>query len=265
MADINCDSPARIYDRYFVPALFGQWGPVVSKEAGIQPGHRVLDVACGTGALTLSVAEAAGPSGQVTGVDINPEMLEIAEAKSSAIEWRQSPAEKLPFDNDRFDVVVSQFGFMFFDDQVQALREILRVLRPGGGSMAIAVCDALDHSPGYAVLTELLHRLFGESVASAFRAPFSYGDARRLAALGGESGVADIAIKRRDGTVSFPSIAALVSTERACAWTLGGLLDDDQFDILLKAADESLAPFTQVDGSVLFNMPALIVTGHRPS
>jgi ubiquinone/menaquinone biosynthesis C-methylase UbiE len=75
--------------------------------------------------------------------------------------------------------VVSQFGMMFSDDRPVALRQMMRVLRPGG-RLAVAVCDALDHSPGYAVIAELLQRLFGHEVADAFRAPFVMGDRRQL-------------------------------------------------------------------------------------
>ncbi len=67
--------PAEIYDRAFVPALFARWGPVVAETARIRPGDRVLDIACGTGALTLAAAERAGPSGSVAGLDPNLGML----------------------------------------------------------------------------------------------------------------------------------------------------------------------------------------------
>jgi SAM-dependent methyltransferase len=175
------------------------------------------------------------------------------------VEWRSGRAESLPFPDATFDRVASQFGMMFFEDQPAALREMIRVLRPGG-RLAVAVCDALDHSPGYAVLAELLHRLFGHQVADAFRAPFALGDPRQLLALCAAAGIHDAQVARADGTVRFRSIESLVSTERACVWTLGGLLDDAQFDRLLEAGEESLRPFAGADGAVAFVMPALIVT-----
>jgi hypothetical protein len=72
--------------------------------------------------------------------------------------------------------------------------------------------------------------------------------------------ISDAKVTRHDGTVRFASIKSLVSTERACVWTLGGLLDDAQFDQLLKEAEESLQPFMTVDGRVEFVMPVLILT-----
>jgi ubiquinone/menaquinone biosynthesis C-methylase UbiE len=254
-------SPAQVYEQFFVPALFGQWGSVITGMAGIGEGHDVLDVACGTGVLACAAAERVG-RGTVTGLDPNEEMLAVASAKSARIDWRNGRAESIPFQDASFDRVVSQFGLMFFEDRVAGLREMLRVLRPGG-QLAVAVCDALDHSAGYAVLAELLQRLFGARVADAFRAPFALGDATQLLALCKEAGIAGARVVRRDGTVRFESVGSLVSTERACVWTLGGLLDDGQFKRLLTEAQDSLRPFVAADGNVAFVMPALIIMAQR--
>ena len=257
-------SPAEVYDELFVPALFGPWGEALCDRAEIGPGHVVLDVACGTGVCALAAARRVGAGGRVVGLDANPEMLAVARRKASPVEWREGRAENLPFPDGIFDRVVSQFGFMFFEDQPGALGEMLRVLRPGG-RVVVAVCDGLDHSPGYAVLTELLHRLFGAEVAEAFRAPFALGDRDRLRAIARAADVGAFEVLRVDGTVRFASIEALVSAERACVWTLGGLLDDKQLTRLLDAAEESLAPFATEDGAVAFGMPALCLVVDKPA
>ena len=220
-------APAEVYDRSFVPALFAQWGPVMAEAAAVAAGARVLDVGCGTGAATVAAAARAGPDGRVVGLDPNPGMLAVAR-RHPGIAWVEGRAEALPFPDAAFDAVVSQFAMMFFDDRVAALREMQRVLAPGG-RMAVAVCGALSASPGYSALAALLDRLFGSEVGDTFRAPFALGDARALQALAADAGLGDASVTERVGTVRFPSIAELIATERACVWTLGGVLDDDQF------------------------------------
>lgn len=255
-------TPAEVYDEFFVPALFQQWGCVVAEAAGAGAGTSVLDVACGTGVLACAAIESTGPGGLVAGLDPNEQMLNVARRKNDRIEWRVGRAESIPFPDETFDAVASQFGLMFFEDKRAGLREMMRVARPGG-RLAVAVCDALDHSPGYAVLAELLHRLFGEPVARAFRAPFGCGDPELLLSICSDAGIANARVTRHDGIVRFPSIGSLVATERACVWTLGGLLDDAEFDRLLKEGKESLRPFVRADGGVEFTMPALIVTAAK--
>jgi ubiquinone/menaquinone biosynthesis C-methylase UbiE len=256
-------TPAEVYEKLFVPALFQQWGPIVAESARIKEGDQVLDVACGTGVLACCAADQVGSSGKVTGLDANADMLAVARRKRVRVEWIEGKAELLPFAEERFDAVVSQFGLMFFDDRAGAIREMMRVLRPGG-RLAVAVCDTLEHSPGYGALAQLLHRLFGNQVADAFRAPFILGDPHQLLSICTEAGVANAQVTQHMGSVRFASIQSLISTERACVWTLGGMLDDTQFARLLKEAEKVLKPYAGKDGVITFAMPALIVTANRP-
>lgn len=263
-ATIETASPAEVYDARFVPALFAQWGPVVARAAGVAPGRSVLDVACGTGAATLAAVRIAGPGGSVTGLDASPDMLAVARRKPASVTWVEGRAEALPFADAAFDAAISQFGFMFFADRIAALHEMLRVLRPGG-RLAVAVCDGLDRSDGYGRFARLLAELFGAEVAAAFAAPFVLGDVGALQAIAAEAGLAGAQVTRHSGQVRFDSIADLVAAERACVWTLGGVLDDAQFARLLGAAETALAPFRQPDGRVAFEMPALILTAKKPA
>ena len=255
-------TPAEIYDERFVPALFQQWGSVVCGAAGVSAGQRVLDVACGTGVLALAAAERVAPGGAVVGLDASSDMLGVARRKGGAIDWREGRAEALPFADASFDRVVSQFGLMFFADRAAALREMHRVLRPGG-RMAVAVCDSLERCPGYATLAELLHRLFGERIAGAFRAPFALGDPDALLSLCRQAGINGAQVERYSGSVRFASIEAMISTERACVMTLGSLLDEAQFERLLSEARAALAPFAGREGQLSFEMPALVATAAR--
>ncbi|HTR13009.1 MAG TPA: hypothetical protein VMI72_07075 [Roseiarcus sp.] len=157
---------------------------------------------------------------------------------------------------------MSQFAMMFFDDKPKALRQMMRVMKPRG-RLAVAVCDAVENSPGYGALALLLDRLFGQEVGDALRAPFSLGDPGRLRAICREAGVDGAEVVPRNEKVRFASIEALVSTERACVWTLGGVLDDDQFERLLEEAETTLRPFAASGGAVEFDMPSLIIKAQK--
>lgn len=245
------------------------WKTALVDALAPRPGLSLLDVAGGTGDIAFRVIERVKtrwPDAplDITVCDINPAMLTVGRDRAidrnlmNDIRWLCGNAEALPLPDASVDAVVSQFGLMFFDDRVAALREMRRVLRPGG-RIAVAVCDAVERSPGYGALAALLQRLFGDQVAGAFRAPFAIGDAELLIGLGRQAALPHADVLRRSATVRFASIDALVSTERACIWTLGGLLDDAQFDVLLREARLALTPLLQADGSVAFEMPALIV------
>ncbi len=253
---------AEVYDEFFLPALFCEWTAPVTDAAALRPGQVVLDVACGTGVLARAAAGRVGRAGSVVGLDRNEGMLAVAKRKAPEIEWRQGLAESLPFDAERFDAVVSQFGLMFFEDRPAALREMMRVLRPGG-RLAVAVWAPLDASPGYAAAAELLQRLFGEEAASALRMPFVLGDVRALDALFAEAGIAGAEVSTREGTARFPSIRSWMHTDIR-GWTLADSIDDAQFECLVTEAERTLGRFTDGGGGVAFAVPGHIVTAAKP-
>jgi SAM-dependent methyltransferase len=248
-------SAAEIYDEFFLPALFARCTAPVAGAAGIRSGDRVLDVACGTGALAL---EAARRGGDVTGLDRNAGMLAVARAKSPEIDWIEGMAEALPFDDASFDAVVSQFGLMFFENRKESLTEMRRVLKPGG-RLAVAVWASLSETPGYSAMVELLDRLFGAETASALHAPYCLGEAGELKALFAGAGMPDAMITRHDSIAEFPSIEAWVHTDIK-GWTLADAIDDDQYALLQREAKGALAEFVDGDGKVRFSHPAVIVT-----
>ena len=143
---------AKVYESLFVPALFGQWAPEIGDAARVQPGQRVLDVACGTGVLARAILARTGPSGQVVGLDPNPGMLAVASELAPAVTWRQGAAESMPFPDQSFDAVVSQFGLMFFQDRQQAVREMLPLSARESRRCSCDVherrrCLGRDHNP----------------------------------------------------------------------------------------------------------------------
>jgi SAM-dependent methyltransferase len=222
----------------------------------------VLDAACGTGVLTRAVAELVGPGGTVVGLDLNEGMLAVARRAAPGVEWRQGSAGRLPFAAGQFDAVVSQFGLMFFEDRPAALREMLRVTRPGG-RLAVAVWGSLDETPGYAAMAELLRRLFGDEVAESLRAPYVLGDRHTLHTLFVEAGLPDARITTQVGAARFPSVPAWVHTEIR-GWTLADRLDDAQVGWLVAEAERALGQFVTADGTVSFPAPAHIVAATRP-
>ena len=188
----------------------------------------------------------------------------VARCKSARINWREGRAEQIPFANESFDASVSQFGLMFFEDRAKGLREMMRVLKPGG-RLAVAVCDSLERSPGSAAVADMLERLFGNDVANAFRTPFELGNAGLLIDLCAEADISIAEVERICGTVRSLQSTSPISTERACVWTLGGLLDDGQFKRLREEAERVLVPFVTASGAIAFDLPALLVTAWKPA
>jgi SAM-dependent methyltransferase len=250
-------SAAEVYEEFFVPALFLEPARLVARAAEIKPGQMVLDVACGTGVLARRIAQVAGPD-CVVGIDRNEGMLSVARRLAPEINWQNGLAEALPFAASVFHRVVSQFGLMFFEDPIKALREMRRVVKTDG-RIVVAVWGPLESSPGYAAMVNLLQRLFGTQVADALRAPFALGDPGLLRGMLAQAGALKGTIETVDITAHFPSLEAWVQTD-VKGWTLADMIDDGQYQTLLNAAREELCGFELSDGMVAFNSPAHIVT-----
>jgi demethylmenaquinone methyltransferase/2-methoxy-6-polyprenyl-1,4-benzoquinol methylase len=125
------DRIAPVYDamnRVFTVGLDGRWRKLAA-AAVVRPGDRVLDAACGTGDLAIAARDAGG---KVTGLDFSERMLERARRKSSQIDWVQGDALALPFEDGAFDAATIGFGIRNVDDLDAGLRELARVVRPGG-------------------------------------------------------------------------------------------------------------------------------------
>lgn len=252
------------YEKLMVPALFVSWSERLLDEADIKPGDRILDVACGTGVVVRTAMKRTGSnSSSVTGLDPNPGMLAVAESMATGPEWKEGIAEELPFDDESFDVVVSQFGLMFFQDRAAALREMERVLAPGG-RLAVTVFDSLDNNPGYSAMTEVFAKVAGEEVAQALRGPFSLGDTQELKTLCSESGLSSAKVTTHNGKARFPDVRTMVLADVKGWFPLAGIqLTDEQIDEVVQQVESSLREYISSDGRLEFPMPAHFITASK--
>lgn len=256
---------AQSYEDFFVPAMFEPWASRLASSAELGPGDRVLDVACGTGVLAREAARRVGPGGSVVGLDLDAGMLEVAARIAPQVEWRRGTAESLPFADESFDAVVSQFGMMFFTDRPAAVREMNRVLAPGG-RLAVAVWDALERVPAYAAEVELVERIGGQPAARALQAPFTLGNRDDVAELFSREGMSSVDATTIAGTARFPSIRSMVEADVRGWLSLVGLpLPEPQVEKILDESEQALAPHVTRtdDGGIELVMRAHVVTATR--
>ena len=182
------------------PTIREMFAPVTDaliKDGRIVKGQSVLDVAGGAGEPSLSIAEAVGPAGSVACTDAVSEMVEAARREAHRrgiknISFYQCPADVLPFSNDSFDSVVSRLGAMFFPDPLAALREMLRVTKPGG-SLSLAVWHKSELNPFSYIVTDVVSRHV-ETLPADPEAPgaFRFAEPGALAHILEEAGAGDV-------------------------------------------------------------------------
>jgi SAM-dependent methyltransferase len=213
---------AELSERYMVPAIFGPWGVDLVTLAAPQSGERVLDVACGTGVVARLAAPYVRVAGQVQGLDINTESLAVARSlpppPGTSIVWHEGNAVAMPFADATFDLILCQQGLQFFPDRPAALREMHRVLAPGG-RVALSVWRAIQHSPAYVVLADALERHGFAEVATSRRAPFVLGSAEEIRALLAEAGFQHVTMRLAVKMVRFASPALFVRLQTTASVT----------------------------------------------
>lgn len=179
---------AERYERHFVPSIGQPAATGLMEAARLRPGERVLDVACGTGIVTRLAAGHVGPEGAVAGLDPNPAMLAVARdvlPAEASVSWYQAPAERMPLEDESFDVVLCGMGLQFFTDRLASLRETRRVLAPGGRFVANVPGPT---PPPLQAMAEGLRRHVGPETASFVDMVFSLHEVEAVRALAEEAG-----------------------------------------------------------------------------
>ncbi|MCW2542091.1 MAG: ubiE 4 [Frankiales bacterium] len=170
------ESMPAVYDRCLGPALFAPYASEVAERARLLAPRRVLELAAGTGIATAQLVRAL-PTAEITATDLNPAMISWGAERVSGARWAQADAEHLTsFAADVFDLVVCQFGVMFFPDKSAAFAEIARVLSPGG-TVLLTTWDIVDESDFPAAMVASLAAVFPDDPPDFIvRIPHGYAD-----------------------------------------------------------------------------------------
>jgi ubiquinone/menaquinone biosynthesis C-methylase UbiE len=181
-----------------IKTMFAPLTASLIEHAGIRAGQSVLDVAGGAGEPSLTIAETVGPEGSVTCTDAVPEMIAAAQTKASDggvknVQFHVCTADSLPFPDNSFDAAVSRLGIMFFPDPVAAVRELLRVTRPGG-SVTFAVWHKSELNPFCYIFSRTMDQHVA-AVAADADAPgaFRFAEPGKLSRVMTDAGAVDVA------------------------------------------------------------------------
>lgn len=252
------------YQRHFVPAIATPVSAELLRTAGLQRGERVLDVACGTGVIARLAAEQIGPTGSVVGVDIAPDMIEVAKSLPSSgapIEWRVGDAASLPLPDNSYDVVLCQMGLMFMEDRPAAVGSMRRVLAPGG---RLVVSTPGRIQPAFELMEQAIVDHISPELGGFVRAVFSMHDPVAVATLLRDTALRDVTARVSTSTLRLAPPAEFL-------WQYINLTPMGPFVAQAPEAAQSAMerqvvhawrPFV-VDGVTLLDQPMVIASGRR--
>jgi ubiquinone/menaquinone biosynthesis C-methylase UbiE len=246
------ESGPEIYERYMVPSLFGPWAVDLVKLASPMRSERILDVACGTGIVARLAVRHIGPAGRVVGLDLNAGMLVVARSASEDtknIEWREGNAMSLPLSDKMFDLVLCQQGLQFFPDRLVSLKEMHRVLVPGG-RLAVSVWSSISNCPGFQSLAEALGKHIGSEAAAFMQSPFSLASESELRSLLEKAEFHNVKIQPATKRLIFPSPDEFVKRYVAASplASMVARAESKSQRALLESVSEALRPYVNDDG-----------------
>lgn len=199
-------SIAELYEQMLVPLIFAPYAADLAARAAALWPQKVLEVAAGTGAVTRELARQLPAGCALVATDLNQPMIDHAATLETArpVHWQQADAMNLPFDDESFDLLVCQFGAMFFPDKPRAFAEARRVLRPGG-TLLFNVWDSIEANTLAHLVTLSLEPLFPDDPPRFLaRTPHGYHD---LAQIRSDLAMGGFARDVRIDTVELRSVA----------------------------------------------------------
>jgi len=222
----------------------GDATPWMLDAAGLRPGMRVLELACGAGRVGLQAAGLVGPDGTVLCSDFSQEMVDAVTDRVERlgvpnVETRLLDAQQLELPDDEFDAVLCRFGYMLMADPIQALRETGRVLRPDG-KLALAVWGTAEQNPWlWLIIEALIDRLDAPLPEPGSPGPFSLGEPARLDAVLEEAGLSGVEVETIATEQAYDSLDAwweeILEVSGPLAAMLKSLPDEDREAIRAKA------------------------------
>jgi len=251
------------YERYMVPIHCMALAVDLLDRVGVRLREHVLDVACGTGVVARYAAQRVGALGHVTGVELNPAMIEVARHAATyidQIEFLEGSALDLPVPDAAYDVAVCQQAIMFFPDREQAVREMYRSLKPGG-RVGVNVFRTPQFVPSFAYLIDALEKHAGTAAAEFMRAPFVMESVAQMRSLLEQAGFLDIEVVIRVDTLRYPSVAHLV-----CYETLNMSEPEIHTPQIQEALAREMEALTQAnvdDRGVVFPVQQFVAIGRR--
>jgi ubiquinone/menaquinone biosynthesis C-methylase UbiE len=205
---------AELYEAIPVPTILGPVARLLVEHAGINSDSNVIDVGCGTGAATRYVANIVSSPGSVTGVDINAGMIEVAKSlpkvPGMSIDWYESSALDLPFEENTFNVAISAQTIQFLDDRSRALSEMSRVLKPDG-LLAISTWRSVERNPYFDALIKAVSKYLGAETAAGLEAAFTLTSSSEIKKLMVEAGLKNSTVEALEINLDLPHIEHFVA------------------------------------------------------